>query len=68
MTNQTPNSTYREKLLSRVALLRINGTVDDNVRSVNEVLYVLDALHRVSKNATWDHPDMQRQSKWLRTI
>jgi hypothetical protein len=62
----TRNTTqYRESLLSRVALLRINGTVEENVNAVNEVLYVLDKLHRVSKKAVWEDAEVQQQSDWL---
>lgn len=56
---------FKEQLLNRVALLRINGSVSENVNAVNEVLGILDTLHRVSKLAQWEDDEVRRQSDWL---
>jgi len=61
----TPLVEYKEKLLNRVALLRINGTVPENVAAVDEVLDVLESIHRASRASAWEDDEVRRQSDWL---
>jgi len=64
--NQATNLVeYKEQLLNRVALMRINGTVEENVTSVEEVLNVLETLHRASRLAEWGDDEVRRQNDWL---